>query len=136
MVNSVSKGAAWSHVSVTKTIGRNHPDVTCNYCDNEWSSKEPDRVKRHLGRCLSLPDQLRGEYQERELRGKKRSHSVADMMSSKEQEQAATACAQWIYSAGLPFSTTEHPAFKAFTKCLQACVCTTQKVSAQSHAAR
>ena len=40
-------------------------------------------------------------------------------MPAYEQEDAAAACARWIYAAGLPLSTTEHPAFKQFINMLR-----------------
>lgn len=40
-------------------------------------------------------------------------------MSSTEQDVAVAACAQWINSAGLSPTVTEHPAFKAFVRTLR-----------------
>ena len=40
-------------------------------------------------------------------------------MPAYEQEDAAAACARWIYAAGLLLSTTEHLAFKQFINMLR-----------------
>ena len=112
-------GDCWQHVLKTVQLGKKDPDCECIYCGAQWVSRNRERVFAHLSKCLCLPEELKERYQPGNACGTKRKRKVADSMPAYEQEDAAAACARWIYAAGLPLSTTEHPAFKQFINMLR-----------------
>lgn len=127
----------WEEVSREPSDQR-HDRVTCTHCGARWVSNDKQRVLQHLARCPELPAELKAKYQSTQNNKRKRrasdlvgpktpenhtpthpSTNHSNNMNPSDQQRLSQACANWIYSCGLPFDTTEHPAFKAFIATLQ-----------------
>ncbi|SMR51307.1 unnamed protein product [Zymoseptoria tritici ST99CH_1E4] len=114
------------------SVGQRHPEVTCKHCEVHWISNEKKKVIRHLRKCERLPHRLLKTYQPARLGAAPRepepvqrpfapaaSMAGVSVMSATHHKEAVNALAEWIFAAGLPLSTTDHPAFQRFMKIAQ-----------------